>query len=210
MVKISPSTLSVKLENLEEEILDVEKKGADYIHIDVMDGKFVNNETLGYEMLKKAHDVTNLPLDTHLMVENPEDWVEDFLLSNIITFHLEAVNSETAEKIIEYLHEHEIKVGISIKPGTSVEEIIPYLEKIDMVLVMLVEPGLGGQKMIEKCLDKVKFIRNLKPEMDIEVDGGVNLENIDRIRKAGANIIVAGTAIFSAEDREYVINKLKS
>ena len=210
MVKVAPSILSVKLEDIEKEVLSVEKAGADYIHIDVMDGNFVNNETPGIEMLEKAHDATDIILDTHLMVENPEDWLEDFLLSNIITFHIEAVNSETLERIIEYLHEREIKVGIAVKPGTSIEEVLPYIEKIDLVLVMLVEPGFGGQKMIEECLEKVKFLRALKPDIDIEVDGGINLENIDKVKEAGANIIVAGTAIFSAEDRAYVINKIKS
>ena len=210
MVKVSPSVLSVKIEELEKAIQSVEQAGADYIHIDVMDGKFVNNETLGFTLLEKAHEFTNLPLDTHLMVENPEDWLEDFTLSNIITFHIEAVDSETADRIIEFLHEREIKVGISLKPGTQIEEIIPYLEKIDLVLVMLVEPGFGGQQMIEECLEKVKFLREIKPDLDIEVDGGINLENIDKVKKAGANIIVAGTAIFSAEDKKAVIDKIKS
>lgn len=209
MVKIAPSILSVSIEDLEKEIPAVEKAGADYIHIDVMDGKFVDNETPGLEMLERAHDISNLTLDTHLMVENPEDWLEDFMLSNIITFHIEAVDFETADRIINYLHERDIKVGISLKPNTPLDEILPYLEKIDMVLIMLVEPGFGGQKMIESCLDKVRVLREMKPEMDIEVDGGVNIENIDKIKKAGANVIVAGTAIFKAEDRAYVISKFK-
>lgn len=210
MVKIAPSILAADINNLENEIVDVEKSGADYIHIDVMDGEFVNNETRGIEMLEIAHDATKLFLDTHLMVENPQNWLEDVLLSNCVTFHIEAVSNETAEKIIEYLHEREIKVGIAIKPNTLIEEILPFIEKIDVVLIMLVEPGFGGQKMIEECLEKVKELRNIKQDLDIEVDGGVNLENIEKVKNAGANIIVAGTAIFNSSDRKLVINKMKS
>ena len=209
MVKIAPSILAANFEKLEEEIKNVELSGADYIHIDVMDGKFVSNKTPGLEMLKRSNGVTNLTLDTHLMVENPEDWIEDFLESDIITFHIEAVNEDTASQIIELLHEKEIKVGISIKPDTDIEEILPYIDKIDMILVMLVEPGMGGQKMIKECLEKVKKLRELAPELDIEVDGGINLENIEEVKNAGANIIVAGTAIFGASDRKYVIDKLR-
>lgn len=209
MVKVAPSILSVNIENLESSIKEIETAGADYIHIDVMDGKFVNNETPGLEMLEKSNDVTEMILDTHLMVENPEDWLEDFSLSDIITFHVEAVDAETADRMIENLHECDIKVGLAIKPNTPIEEVLPYIEKIDMVLVMLVEPGFGGQQMIEECLEKVRFLRDLKPEMDIEVDGGINLKNIQRVKDAGANVIVAGTAIFSADDKKYVIKKIK-
>lgn len=209
MVKIAPSILSVDIDRLEKEIIDVEKAGADYIHIDVMDGEFVPNKTNGIEMLKIAHEVTNLTLDTHLMVEDPQNWIDDFSLSNVITFHIEAVNSDTAERIIENLKERDIKVGIAIKPDTPVEEVMPYIEKIDVVLVMLVEPGFGGQKMIEACLDKVKAIHELKPDIDIEIDGGVKLENVQKVKDAGANIIVAGTAIFNGDDKRFIISEMK-
>lgn len=209
MVKIAPSILSVSIDKLDKEIIEVEKDGADYIHIDVMDGEFVPNKTNGLEMLKIARETTNLILDTHLMVEDPQNWIDDFSLSNVITFHIEAVNSDTAEKIIENLKERDIKVGIAIKPNTPVEEIMPYIEKIDVVLVMLVEPGFGGQKMIEACLDKVRAIHELKPDIDIEVDGGVKLENVQKAKDAGANIIVAGTAIFDSEDKRFVISEMK-
>lgn len=209
MVKVAPSILAADFENLEDEIKDVVQAGADFIHVDVMDGEFVNNETLGFEMYERARKATDIIIDTHLMVENPESWIDDFSKSDIITFHLETVDQETADRIIERLHELEIKVGISIKPNTSVEEIMPYLEKIDMVLIMTVEPGWGGQKLIEDCIEKVKIIREVNSDIDIEVDGGINLDNIDIIKEAGANIIVAGTAIFKAEDRKYVIEKIK-
>lgn len=209
MVKVAPSILAADFENLENEIKDVEQAGADYIHIDVMDGEFVVNKTPGLEMLKISNASTDLILDTHLMVENPLDWIEDFLESDIITFHVEAVDEDTANKIIEELHEKEVKVGISIKPDTSIDEIMPYIDKIDMVLVMTVEPGKGGQKLISECLEKVRIIREIAPDIDIEVDGGINLENIEEVKKAGANIIVAGTAIFGVNDRKYVIEKLR-
>lgn len=209
MVKIAPSILAADFDNLENEVSDVEKAGADYIHIDIMDGEFVNNETPGLEMLTRTYETTSLTLDTHLMVEEPQNWLDDVVLSNVVTFHIEAVNVETAEKIIDYLHERDIKAGVAIKPDTSIEDIMPILEKIDVVLVMLVEPGFGGQKMILSCLEKAKTLRSLKPDMDIEVDGGVNLENVQLVKDAGANIIVAGTAIFKSNDRKFVIEEMK-
>lgn len=209
MVKIAPSILAADFDNLENEVSDVEKAGADYIHIDIMDGEFVNNETPGLEMLTRTYETTSLTLDTHLMVEEPQNWLDDVVLSNVVTFHIEAVNIETAEKIIDYLHERDIKAGVAIKPDTSIEDIMPIFEKIDVVLVMLVEPGFGGQKMILSCLEKVKTLRSLKPDMDIEVDGGVNLENVQLVKDAGANIIVAGTAIFKSNDRKFVIEEMK-
>ena len=209
MVKIAPSILAADFENLENEIKEVEKAGADYIHIDVMDGEFVANKTFGLEMLERSNSSTSLILDTHLMVENPIDWIDDFSKSDIITFHIEATDEETANKIIDELHEKEIKAGISIKPDTQVEEIIPYIDKVDMILVMTVEPGMGGQKLIPECLEKVRNLREIAPSLDIEVDGGINLENIEEVKNAGANVIVAGTAIFGAKDRKMVIDRLR-
>ena len=143
------------------------------------------------------------------MVENPMEWVEPFSASNILTFHIEAVKSEEVEKLISFIHEKGIKVGIAIKPKTSVKAILPFLPLIDMVLVMTVEPGLGGQKLIGSCLRKVKKIRKINKSIDIEVDGGINLKNIEKVKKKGANIIVAGTAIFGASNRQEVITRLR-
>lgn len=209
MVIIAPSILAADFDNLEKEIRSVEEAGADYIHIDVMDGEFVDNKTQGIDMLEIANETTNLPLDTHLMVENPEDWIDDFLESDTVTFHIEATDEEHTNSIIEKLHEHEIRAGIAIKPDTSIEEVLPYVDKVDMILVMTVEPGFGGQKLIPECLEKVKQLREISKEIDIEVDGGINLENIEEAKKAGANIIVAGTSIFKAENKKYVIEKMK-
>lgn len=209
MVKISPSILSVPEEKLEDEVKLLKGYGADFVHLDVMDGKFVNNETDGYRMLEVAREFSNLPLDTHLMVENPEEWINDFLASDIITFHIEAVTNEAFERITEFLHERDIKIGIAIKPETKVYDIEEYLDKVDLVLVMLVEPGFGGQKMIESCLEKVELLKRIRPSLDIEVDGGVNLENVYKVKEAGANIIVAGTSIFGADDKKNIISKMK-
>lgn len=217
MVKIAPSILAANYDKLEEEIKSVVDTGADMIHVDVMDGKFVKNKTPGMEMYTIAKKTTHLPVDTHLMVENPEEWIDNIIAAHIvrhdnndiISFHVEAVNEITAYKIINKIHDAGIKAGIAIKPDTRVEEVMPLLPIIDMVLVMTVEPGYGGQALIERCLKKVIEIRELEPDLDIEVDGGINLETIEKVKNAGANVIVAGTAIFNAEDRKKIIEALR-
>lgn len=225
MVKIAPSILAANFEVLENEIRNVAECGADVIHVDIMDGKFVKNETPGMEMYKTAVQIAVLPVDTHLMVENPEGWIGEILTvhnnivesnievshsqDDIITFHIETVNEMVAYKLIDKIHGAGLKVGIAIKPNTELEEILPFIPLIDMVLIMTVEPGYGGQTLIESCLEKVKELRDLEPNIDIEVDGGINLENISKVKKAGANVIVAGTAIFNTEDRRDAINSLR-
>ena len=209
MVKVGPSTLPIDINNLKVEIANLEHAGADYIHLDIMDGEFVANETLGAELLEIVNDSTDRLLCTHLMVESPEKWIEEFSETDIFTFHIESVTPEIAEHIIQELHEREMKAGIAIKPATPIEEIMPYIDEIDLVLVMLVEPGLGGQKMMPECLEKVKVLRELRPELDIEVDGGINLDNVEMVKAAGANMIVSGTAIVNSTDRKYVISQMK-
>lgn len=209
MVKVGPSTLPININDMKTEIANLERAGADYIHLDIMDGEFVANETLGVELLEVVNDSTDILLCTHLMVENPEKWIEEFSETDIFTFHIEAVTPEVAESMIQELHEREMKVGIAIKPATPIDEIMPYIDEIDMVLVMLVEPGLGGQKMMPECLEKVRELRELRPELDIEVDGGINLDNVEMVKASGANMIVSGTAIVNSTDRAFVISQMK-
>ena len=210
MVKIAPSILDVNMDDLENEIKDVVVAGADYIHIDVMDGKFVPNETQGLKMLKVAKKATDITLDVHFMVENPKEYMQEFIEnSDIITFHVEAAYENTREEIIQLLRSKGKKIGMSIKPNTSIEVLIPYLNKIDMVLVMTVEPGFGLQKLIPETIEKIKELRKLKPELDIEVDGGINIETAKLVKEAGANILVAGTAVFKSENRKQAIEELR-
>lgn len=210
MVKVAPSILAADMNDLEAEVKRIVEAGGDYIHIDVMDGKFVNNITPGLKMLKEARKATNITLDVHLMVENPKEYMMDFLEeADIITFHVEATKEEGIEEIIALLKGKGKKVGISIKPKTPVKAIEKYLKKVDMVLIMTVEPGFGGQKLILETVEKIKEIKELEPNLDIEVDGGINVETAQLVKKAGANILVAGTAVFGCEDAREVINELK-
>ena len=208
-VKISPSILSLKFEDVPDKIAKIEEH-IEYIHIDVMDGKFVSNCTDGIEMFDKAKETSNKPLDVHLMVENPIEEVVKYEGAEIITFHIEAVNSyEEALKVIEKIKSLNAKVGVSVKPNTPVNVLEGLLDKIDLVLVMSVEPGYGGQKLIPETIDKIEELRKMGFDKLIEIDGGVTLENSKKIRETSIDIIVAGTAIFGAEDEIEAINKIK-
>lgn len=209
MIKVAPSILSADFNNLEKEINDAVQAGGDYIHIDVMDGKFVNNITNGLEMLKRAKNATNVILDVHLMVENPQDYIDDFSDANIITFHVEAVNEETTWELIKKIKSKNIKVGISIKPETNIDKIIKFLNDIDMVLIMTVEPGKGGQELIPHTIEKIKEIRNINSTIDIEVDGGINQDTVELVKSAGANVLVSGTSIFKSENKSEIIEFFK-
>lgn len=218
MVEVSTSILSADRENSLGVFYNLEVAKTNYFHIDVMDGEFVENNTieLMQEYVGQIKQISNTPLDIHLMVKDVKIFVNSYIPyePNTITFHLEACeNEEEAKKIIRYIHDNHIKAGIAIKPNTSVEEIYKYLPYINSVLVMTVEPGKGGQKLIPETIDKVKkikeYIESNNIDIDIEVDGGVNLENVEKLKKAGANIIVVGTAIINSKDYNKTIEEIK-
>lgn len=219
MVEVSTSILSVKKGEESKTFFALEKAKTDYFHIDVMDGNFVEKDTyqkmLEYSSYIKR--ISNLPLDVHLMVNDIKKAVDDFIAvdPNIITFHLEACkNEEEVFENIKYIKENNCKVGISVKPNTNIEEVYKYLSYIHMCLVMTVEPGKGGQNYLSEMTDKVsrlkKYIDENNIEIDIEVDGGINLRTAEEVKKAGANILVAGTAILNAVDYKVIIDELKS
>lgn len=219
MVEVSTSILSIKKGKESEIFLNLEKSKTDYFHIDVMDGKFVEKDTY-QEMLEYAtyiKRISNLPIDIHLMVEDVKKAIDDFSVvePNIITFHLEACkNKEEVFEMIKLIKENNSRVGISIKPETNIEEIYEYLPYIHMCLVMTVEPGKGGQTLLSNMVEKIKrlkeYIEKEKIGIDIEADGGINLKNHQKIKEAGANILVAGTAILAANDYKNIIQELKS
>ncbi|KWW50548.1 ribulose phosphate epimerase [Bacillus cereus] len=205
MIKIAPSILSADFSKLGEEIKDVEKGGADYIHVDVMDGHFVPNITIGPLIVEAIRPITSLPLDVHLMIENPDNYIPTFAKAgaDIITVHVEACPH--LHRTIQLIKSHGIKAGVVLNPHTPVSVIEHVLEDIDMVLLMTVNPGFGGQKFIHSVLPKIKQVaemvkeRNL--EVEIEVDGGVNAETARLCVEAGANVLVAGSAVYNQRDR---------
>ena len=218
MVEISTSILNVK-ENAIKTFYNLEVARTDYFHIDVMDGKFVNNNTLDKmkEYSITIKQISNLPLDVHLMVEDVIECVNEYidLNPNIITFHIEAIKEkEEIYKIIKYIKDNGIKVGIAIKPNTPIENIYEFLPFIHMVLVMTVEPGKGGQKLIPETIKKVealkKYIDKENIDIDIEVDGGINEENANILQNAGANILVSGAAIINSSNYSTTIQKFKN
>ena len=218
MVEVSTSILTVKKEDALGVLYNLEVAKTDYFHIDVMDGKFVEQDTTEtmQEYCNNIKQISNLPLDVHLMVEDVKAYIDMFIPyePNIITFHLEACkDKEEVLSLIKYIKENNIKVGISIKPNTKVEEILEYLPLVHLVLVMTVEPGYGGQKLIPETIDKVKalkaYISEKNIDIDIEVDGGINLENKETLKESGANIIVAGSSIVNSKDYKEVIENIK-
>lgn len=205
---IAPSILSADFSRLGEETRSVEKAGADWIHIDVMDGHFVPNITIGPIVIKSIRPFTKLPFDVHLMIDNPEQYVEPFARagSDVITFHIEA--QEKPAEIIRLIKYHKKKVGVSIRPRTDMKEIAPILPMVDMVLVMTVEPGFAGQGFIFDCLPKIESLRKIFNK-DIEVDGGISESTAADCIAKGANVIVAGTSVFGSKDYADAIKKLR-
>lgn len=200
MYLLSPSILAADFTKLGEQIREADLAGADYIHFDVMDGMFVPSISFGMPVLQAVRGVTKKKLDVHLMIENPERYISDFARfgADLVTVHYETLSNPG--NAIQMIHALGMEAGMAITPGTSIDKLVPYLDQLDMVLIMTVQPGFGGQKYLEKCTDKVRMIRkiadNMGLELDIEVDGGITMDTIDNVLEAGANVIVAGSAIF--------------
>ena len=200
-VRIAPSILSADFACLKDQIKEAEEAGADYIHVDVMDGHFVPNLTIGPLVIKAIKDCTQVPLDVHLMIDNPESFLDDFVAagSDLLSVHVEACTH--LHRLIQRINDFGIKSGVAFNPATSIHAVEDILDEVDFVVVMSVNPGFGGQKFIPKALDKIRGLKKIiderKLSLDVEIDGGVNEKNTADIVKAGANILVAGSAVFN-------------
>ena len=213
MIKLAPSILSADFARLLEDVKKVEKAGCEYLHIDVMDGHFVPNITIGPCVAKSLRRDVNMVFDTHLMIENPDDYIKDFVDagSDLIVVHAEACRH--LHRTIQNIKSYNVKVGVALNPATSIESIKHIIEDVDMVLIMTVNPGFGGQSFIESMLEKIKELKQLIDDknlnVDIQVDGGIKPDNIHKVVEAGANIIVAGSAIFNSENIEETVSLMR-
>lgn len=219
MVEVSASILNMDNENAIKNLYELETALIDYFHIDVMDGKFVKDNTTEkmIEYSEYISSISSLPLDIHLMVEDVEQYIKSFSVfePNLITFHIEArKNKEEIFELIKLVKESNSRVGLAIKPNTKIEEIYNYLPYIHSVLIITVEPGLGGQELIPETIEKIsrmkKYLEQEKLEVDIQADGGINLQNIDLLKQAGVSNVVVGNALMKTKDKKDMINKLKN
>ena len=213
MIKLAPSILSANFANLLSHIKEVENAGCEYLHIDVMDGHFVPNITLGPSIVNSLRSDVKMLFDVHLMIEKPDDYIKDFVDSgaDLITVHAEACTH--LHRTIQNIKSYGIKAGVALNPATSLENIKYIIEDVDMILIMTVNPGFGGQSFIESMIPKIKelkeFIKSKNLKIDIQVDGGVKPENVRKVYEAGANVIVAGSAIFNSEDIKSEVEKFR-
>ncbi|WP_195939821.1 ribulose-phosphate 3-epimerase [Romboutsia sp. 1001713B170131_170501_G6] len=210
MIKLAPSILSADFARLLEDVKKVESAGCEYLHIDVMDGHFVPNITLGSGLVKSLRKDVNMVFDAHLMIENPDNYIKDFVDAgcDLIVVHQEACKH--LHRTIQNIKSYNVKAGVALNPATPIETIKHVIEDVDMVLIMTVNPGFGGQSFIEGMIPKIeelkKLIHDRNLNVDIQVDGGIKPSNVDKVVKAGANIIVAGSAIFNSDDIESTVN----
>ena len=216
MAKISPSSLSADFVNLERDIRALKDNGADWVHVDVMDGHFVPNITIGIPVVQAIRKITDLPLDVHLMIDRPIRYVEDFIKAGAdwLTIHIEADQPQNNLEALDKIRALGCKAAISLKPKTPAEAAIPYLEKCDMILVMTVEPGFGGQKFMADMMPKVKQLRewmdDINPDCVIQVDGGVDRNTAPLCKESGATVLVAGSAYFKSEDKADFVKFIQS
>ncbi|MCR1850078.1 ribulose-phosphate 3-epimerase [Paraclostridium sordellii] len=213
MIKMAPSILSADFARLLEDVKKVENAGCEYLHIDVMDGHFVPNITLGPAIVKSLRNDVNMVFDAHLMIENPDNYIKDFADAgcDIIVVHEEACTH--LHRTIQNIKSHNVKAGVALNPATPIENIKYVLKDIDMVLIMTVNPGFGGQSFIDGMIDKIKELKLLIDEqgleVDIQVDGGIKPSNVDKVVKAGASVIVAGSAIFNSDDIDATVKEFR-
>ena len=216
MVKVAPSILSADFVNLERDIRALKETGADYVHVDVMDGLFVPNITIGIPVVAAIRRITDMPLDVHLMIDRPLRYVDDFCKagSDLLTIHVEADTQENTLAALKRIRENGVRAAISVKPKTPAEAVLPFLPCCDLILVMTVEPGFGGQSFMQDMMPKLKTIRGYidaqNPGCELEVDGGVNTETARICRENGANVLVAGSAYFKAADPTAFVRAVKA